>query len=654
VNTRNAGRGARGRDEHGAIAVVSALVAVVLLLISAFVVDIGSTWARRGQLQVQADKAALLAAESLPAVDAASRQDVAKFVAYYVSCHTVSGQRTLNADIPSCPAGTTPDSPEVLAYAQGLLDNGQAGRWRRGTVTFPTSTQVKVTTPEARVEFAFGGVADVEYSDQSKMAIARISSPGDLLPMGLSLECLLSAAGSLPLAGDDASGVVPLNYVTPGPLVPAGSAGPTQWPNGYATSSAADRPAVTGITTLPSPVVSGPTPATFTLTGSGWGLLSDVQVVFHRGSASGTPVPADSVQATVLDPVTGTTTATGVLPGTVMQTPGTWQVKVGVRRVAAGSRLWSEALTLGVNAPATLTESLGCTRMLNSPRADVLPEGAALERNLQEGIDHGLLAHPNLVTVNQPGLSAEDLLQTAANATTAFGCSNSSPNVLDLRDPVGTPNCVLLQNNQGFVGNSFTTGVLAAERDGVAGRLVCSDARPCRHATAQVRGVQINADSFDDYVQDANLLNDQLFFNLSTYLTQGVPLLTPEESALSQDIYGSHRFMWAPVIGAPLAPNSAGHYPVLTFRPIFVTQDAPSGWDSYDLLFDSASSVPASLGLYEDDVEHGLLLSQDGETLKAMRFMTIEPSALPLVGSGYDGPTAEYLGVGPKIVKLVR
>lgn len=650
--------GCRSRhgEEGGVIALLSALVAVVMLAVSAFAVDIGSTWARRGQLQIQADKAALLAAESLPAVDEASSRRVAKYVAYYFACHTVAGQRELNPDIPACPDGTTPDSAAILAYADTLLVNGQAGLGRRGAVSFPTSTQVKVATPESRIEFGFAGAAgaDATHSDQSKMAIARVSSPGDLLPMGLSLECLLSSAGSLPLAGDTSSGVVPVNYVTPGPLTPSSSADPTHWPDGYVTSASSDRPSLTGITTLPSPVVSGSTPSTFTVTGADWGLLGDVQVLFHKGASSGSPVAAASVDVTLSDTVTGTSTATGSLPDTVMQSPGTWEVKVGVKRVTDGSRFWSDPLTLDVNAPATLTESLGCTRLLNSPRADVLGEGATLERNLQEGLDHGVVAHPNLVTINQPDLTAEDLLQTVSNATTAFGCSSSPPNVLDIRDPAGTPNCVLLQNNEGFVGTSFTTGMLAPESNGVAGRLVCTDARPCHHGTAQVRGVEINDDLFDEYVQHPNLLNDQLFFNLSTYLTQGVPLLTPDESALSQDIYGSHRFMWAPVIGAPLTPTSAGHFPILTFRPIFVTQDAPSGWDTHDLLFDSASSLLGSMGLYEEDVKHGLLMSEDGQTLKAMRFMTIEPSALPLVDSGYDGPTTEYLGVGPKIVKLVR
>jgi hypothetical protein len=91
---------------------------------------------------------------------------------------------------------------------------------------------------------------------------------------------------------------------------------------------------------------------------------------------------------------------------------------------------------------------------------------------------------------------------------------------------------------------------------------------------------------------------------------------------------------------------------VLTFRPVFVTQDAPEGWDTVDLLFDSVDALAASLGLTPDDVQHGLLI-KDGE-LEAMRFMTIEPSALPPVPSSYTGPTTEYLGVGPKIVKLVK
>ena len=44
--------GRRSRDDRGAVAVLTGLVSVVLLIVAGFAVDIGNTWARRGQLQV--------------------------------------------------------------------------------------------------------------------------------------------------------------------------------------------------------------------------------------------------------------------------------------------------------------------------------------------------------------------------------------------------------------------------------------------------------------------------------------------------------------------------------------------------------------------------------------------------------------------------
>ena len=58
-------------------------VVMVLMVVAAFVVDIGTTWMRRGELQQQADKAATFAAEALPAADDASRLLVARRAAYH-------------------------------------------------------------------------------------------------------------------------------------------------------------------------------------------------------------------------------------------------------------------------------------------------------------------------------------------------------------------------------------------------------------------------------------------------------------------------------------------------------------------------------------------------------------------------------------------
>jgi hypothetical protein len=607
-------------------------------------VDLGSTWARRGQLQRQADKAALLAAQSLPAADDESRRKVAKYAAYYIACHTLPGQRELNPEIPDCPEGTGPDSSTILAYAQQLLDSSM--------VSFPKSTQVKVVTPQARIDYGFGKIAGVDGSTQRKMAIAQASSPGDLVPIGLSLPCLLSAAGNVPAAGDPLSAILPLNYVTPGPLTPAAAPAPTVWPASHVTSTASDQPTLSSVNTVPDPVVSGALPAQFTLTGSDWGDLASVQVVFHKGPDTGVPVPAASLQVPVLDVLTGTASVTGVIPDPVMQDPGTWEVKVGVTRALAGP-YWSEPMTLDVTLPAGATEAVGCARLLDSPRAGEPDPAQALERNLQDGLDHELVSHPNLVSVTAPELAPDDAVALASDPLNAFACSNTPPHVLDVAPPAGTPNCVRMQGDDAWVGTAFTLGILEADSGGTAGRLVCSSSRPCNGATATVGGVEINDDDFDDFVVDQTLLRDRLFFGLSTYVTDGLPLLTPE-NALSEDLYSSHRFMWVPVMSTPLTPTSGGDYPILTFRPIFVTQDAPTGWDTYDMLWDESGALLASLGLAEDGVEHGLLMSEDASTLKAMRFMTVEPRSLPPVSTAYSGPLTDYLGVGPKIVRLVK
>ncbi len=636
-------RRGRSRDEAGAIAVISAIVAVVLMLISAFVIDIGSTWARRGDLQVQADRAALLAARHLPATDDATRTNAARYVAYYFACHTLPGQKQLNPEIPSCPSGTSPSSPAILTYAQQLLANG--------AVTFPKSTQIKVVTPQARIDYGFGKLAGVDGTTQRKMSIAQVSSPGSLVPMGLSLPCLLSAAGNVPNAGDALTGILPINYVTTGPLAPSATPGPTVWPASYATT--AGSPALSSVNTVPDPVVSGSPAATFTLTGSSWGVLGDVQVFFHKGPDTGTPVQAASLNLPVVDAVTGTATATGVLPDTVMQDPGAWEIKVGVVQTLGGTRQWSAPISFDVTAAAGATEAIGCGRLLDSPRAGETDPALALARNLKEGLDHNLVNHPNLVSVSAPDLTGDDAVALASDPTNLFACSGTPPHVLDVPNPGGTPNCVRLQGDDAWVADSFTDGMLGAESGGVAGRLVCSSTRPCTGPTATVRGVQINDDTFDQFVVDPSILRDKLFFGLSSYITNGLPVVTPE-NALDPDIYKSHRFMWVPVMSSPLTPTSGGDYPVLTFRPIFITQDAPSGWTPYDMLWDELSTVMSSLGLTQDNVQHGLLMSPDGQTLKAVRFMTMEPTSLPLVADDWDGPTTDYVGVGPKLVKLVK
>jgi hypothetical protein len=172
---------------------------------------------------------------------------------------------------------------------------------------------------------------------------------------------------------------------------------------------------------------------------------------------------------------------------------------------------------------------------------------------------------------------------------------------------------------------------------------------------------QFNDDRFEDFVTHDSLLNSAMFFNLSTYLNDGVPVATPK-NALDPAIYGSARFFWVPVLSTALAPtanaNDAGAYPILTFRPVFVTQKEHTGVAEVDMVLDAVdSAVKTLLNIGDptdpsDPGDHGVLMQ--GTELRALRFMTIEPAALPAIPPNYSGPASDYLGVGPKIVKLVK
>jgi hypothetical protein len=218
----------------------------------------------------------------------------------------------------------------------------------------------------------------------------------------------------------------------------------------------------------------------------------------------------------------------------------------------------------------------------------------------------------------------------------------------------------------------FTDGMLAPETTVtlpdsttkvVAGRLVCTDRRPCARSfqMPQFGSRRFNDDRFEDFVTNDSLLTAAMFFNLSTYVADGAPVLTPR-NALKADIYESARFFWVPVLSTALAPNAdandAGAYPILTFRPVFVTQQQHAGVDEIDLVLDAVDSVVKNLLNIDettdpsDPGDHGVLMQ--GTELRALRFMTIEPSALPVVPDDFSGPTSDYLGVGPKIVKLVK
>lgn len=637
------------------MAILTAVSVTLMMLFGALAIDLGNTWDRRGKLQRQADSAAVYAAGKLPIRTDATRLVAAKAVAWTIACQPVAGQ----TGVPAC--ASSDSSPTLDAYAQQLLTTGR--------VSFPTPTKVKVVTPSARVDFGFGQLAGPDHSDQEQQAIAQVGSPGEVAPMGLSLNCLLSAAGSLPAdVGNVLTDVLPLNYIAPGPLTFTNIQ--TDWPSSQTTSNA-----VTINPVVPASTTQG-VGKQITVTGSGWGLLSDVKVWFAlgKGDAARKVESATAVVPPLLTSTLGTVVVD--VPPAVVNASGPWKVKVAVKPLASSTWTWSKLDTdFTVDLPLVTQDILGCGRMLKSPRNEQDGTGGNLLLNLQEGIDHQIQTHPQVLTTSLPNpLSLSSLLSTLGGPTGLFQCSNTSPHIDDVGGSLRngqTPNCVVVQKGAEAY-QEFTDGMLGVEHvvpentytgepaHVAAGRLVCTATKPCgRSYDLLVGGINrtVNDDRFEDFIVPGreNLLTAASFFNLSTYLLPGVPALTPD-SAIEPGIYDSHRFMWVPVMSSPYAPNDAGSYPVVTFRPIFVTQDAPPGLglDGVDLVLDLVDLwVKTALGITPAD-DHGIVLNDTKDTLRAVRFMTIEPAALPAVEPDYSGPLSEYLGVGPKIVRLVR
>jgi hypothetical protein len=657
----------RPRDEQGLVAVVTAIAATVMLVAGALAIDLGNTWARRGNLQGQADQAALFAAQYLPANDAASRTKVAKAAAYYIVCHPVAGQSEIDSSIPStCPSSASDSSLDT--YAAQLLSSGK--------VTFPTidnstGAYVQVTTPAARIDFGFGVAAGKKSSTQVKTATAHVGSPGSVSPMSLSLNCLLSAAINLPGGlGSSLSGILPLNYIAPGPISVDNVV--TKWPSAGMTTS--------NMITLNSPSITSaienidPGPVTFS--GSGWGTAvlgvgPAIRVVFAQGDMTAKSVadlPYSDISATSLLDLIGT--GVGPIPSAVFSKVGTWKVKVGIKAVGATDYTYSKTdIDFTVQIPGVTQDLLGCARLIKTPRDLQQGTPGNLTYSLKAGIDHPLDYNPNMLTINTSSLTNVQSMLDAINDVTALtSCNNQPPNIYDTGGVHPTANCVMPEQGANTY-KEFTDGILGPVATVPAdnsthqaayeapGRFVCTDQNPCKRSFTLpgFPGEQINDDQLMDFVKPdrQNLLTEAMFFNLSTYLTPGIPAVTPN-SALTSDLYDSARFMWVPVISSPVAPNSANYYPILTWRPIFVTQYAPLGIDSVDMVADLVDSWVKSLLGIDPSTDHGLLMSADGTTLRALRFMTIEPSALPAVPENYDGFITDYVGTGPKVIRLVR
>lgn len=761
----------RGRDdERGAVAIVVALLTCgVLIVVAALTVDIGNTWARRGLLQHQVDLAAKFAAESLPVVDTtvpttplASQLKVAKAAAYYLACHPVPGQADLSV-VPACPAsGAYLTDAGIETFAKAMLTNGRTGTSTNGgTVTFPAVNQVAVTSPAAQVTFGLGRAAGADGSVQSRSATAEVLSPGNLLPVGLSLTCLASPLGTVPLGvGDTVSKVMPINYISTGRPGQTGgtvttlpfTAGLTDWSVLFGSSpanSAGISINVTETTISPNGTVS----LTFGWTGgkSGWTYYSINIYILKVGAVYPTGLYSSP---TIAIPLLQSGSPSGEVSFDMTLPAGDYEavVKITGKNGGFGGQVQSWFNNPNQNAAFTVPETgelknlVSCARPLLSPRTGSLNgtdagDRQALGANVATGIDHGLAPYPGLVdlldglNLSSSAAVGATLTSLAANQSFAFECLTNTNVRLDYptRRTDG-PNCVRVDTSRDW-STELTQGLLTGGTSATGtylGRLTCPTTGQCNHLASRASltdpgGITgtFNNDQFKDFVKkDASgasrYLSDPFFVALDSYLHPSVPIVTPPNDTLEPALYQSPRFFWAPVVSTAWVTTGAGKaadYPVLTFRPVFLTSDSstqiqtavdtlllrllnqasPSSTLAQTLaafgdpcptllgVLGILSTLTGVLGLSTSNLqacelellktvfgttkyltnlqnyagsnhvtEGGLVIDTTAKKVRNARIMTVAPGALPAVPQTYVGPTVAYLGVGPKIVRLVR
>jgi hypothetical protein len=759
---------ARARDDRGAVSVVVALLTCgVLLVVGALTVDMGNTWARRGQLQHQADLAAKFAAEQLPVVATqvpvtplASQLKVARAAAYYLACHPVVGQDALSP-VPACPAaGTYLTDAAIGRYAEALLSNGRTHLDAdAGAITFPAVNQVSLTTPAARVAFGLGRTVGSTGTVQTRTATAETLSPGNLLPVGLSLTCLANPLGTLPLGvGDTVSKVMPINYISTGrpgqtggtPQNVSYTSGLTDWSditNAY-NNSAGSNTMTTGYPTI---TTSGVVTVSFDWRGNrnGW-TVDSVRIYLRKvgykvGDTTGL-YESPEIDAGTLPTAAGTSTWSVALPA------GTYEAVIrftGRNGAFTQSQAWRANTpypTFVVPETGELKNLVSCARPMLSPRAGSANgtdagDREALAVNLARGLDHGLAAYPGLadlldgLRLSSSAQAASTLSTLATNPSFAFECLTNPAVKLDYATRrTDGPNCVRVDTTRDW-SDELTKGLLTGSRTAAgpyAGRLACPASGPCNHlATRPVLtdpgGItgRFNNDQLQDFIRkDAaggpRYLSDPFFVSLDTYLHPSVPVVTPPNDTIEPGLYSSPRFFWAPVVSTAYVTTGAGKaadYPVLTFRPVFLTSDsstqiqtpidmlllrlvnqAASGLTLGQVLASFGDPCPTLMGVlglvssltgilglstshqqacelelvktafssskYLSNLTSyagsttvtagGLVIDSAAKRMRNARIMTVAPDALPAVPQTYSGPTVPYLGVGPKMVRLVR
>ena len=157
----------RMRDERGAIATITAILAVALIGFAAFAIDLGNAFARKRIVQTQADLAALAGGGFLPDTSSAATNAAVEEAYQYLIRNTVIG-----------------DDPGVTKadFIDGDDANGEIRVLGGGN-------RLGVLAPPAFVDYGLAQVFNQDGLDVQAYAEVGVFSPGVIAPFFIPYGC---------------------------------------------------------------------------------------------------------------------------------------------------------------------------------------------------------------------------------------------------------------------------------------------------------------------------------------------------------------------------------------------------------------------------------------------------------------------------------
>lgn len=596
-------------DDDGAVAILVAVLAVVLLGCAAISVDLGSAWARKRDAQTQADVSTISAANwardagVMPADQPTEKAAVRTKVAEYMlkSDNVITGQASV--------------SQATLATRLGNGDTAD------GEVVFAADGgSFEVMTPSAQVDFGLASVLGQDKVDvQASAAIGMFSELPDrvdVLPFLLPSGCVYGPADADTTNGNSGGG---------------GNGGGTSGGGGSNTNGSSAGPGV-----LQSATQS------FQSTDEDnshdqWSTETFTFRVVQNGNleknGGGKPVGDPVVHFQFRDDASVKFT----IPGEWVSTPKNqqvWTFKITIEpddvtsksvqwyyQTQVGS-LYSNVNNMNIQTkpapPVTPDPAQGCVGssrgnfgQMDSPRTDVNGNNNRFAYNVAFGLDHQI----------------EPLVNAAADECTGRPASTNPPRKAEQLDDVSRDGNNCIKPDPGNDGPKMFDGLIG-EVAGKPGRLRIENGATktgCNNGNAVVNGRTINNDLLSCYLVNAG---DPLSrITAASGVTTGI---------LDPSVTKSPRFVWLPVVYRT-DRSSKTFQPILKFVPGFITDESST----------STRTTPA----YTDTTrDNGIQVN--GNSIKVLTVFTFNPDALPVQES--SPYTAYNAAVGRPTMKLTR